>query len=203
MDKWIIAFIKSIYSPTQYVWQKTDNSVISSGNKPVITSPPPPRSAVTPSIPQAVTPPITTTPSVPPQIPVTAAPKVGEAPSTNVEGEGVQNRSVAAISKPVTSPEAPTQHLPIPFTPTSPNTLVGMTLTAEGKILPGVIIEIKSNGNTIRATKSNQLGQFLFAKPLENGLYQLVTEMEGYKFELYSLNLTGQIVKPLKLQAKT
>jgi len=77
-----------------------------------------------------------------------------------------------------------------------------MTLTPEGKILDGCLIEIKANGISLRATKSNQLGQFLFAKPLENGQYQILTEKSGFLFDNYSLTLTNLIVKPLRLQAK-
>ncbi len=179
MDKWIIAFIKSIYSPTQYVWQKTDVTAVSSGSVPTPAVQPPPRSAVTPSI-QITTSPIIVSKVAPPTPPI-----VSTTPSVPPQPAVTESR------------------LPIPFTPTTPNTLVGMTLNRETKILPGALIEIKSKGNTIRATKSNQLGQFLFAKPLENGLFQIITEKEGYQFEIYSLDLTGQIVKPLKLQAKT
>ncbi|MBI3282775.1 PrgI family protein [Candidatus Curtissbacteria bacterium] len=244
MDKWLIAFIKSIYSPTQYVWSKRSaDPAYSRGTTAVtptikaaqpatavgVTAPrseakipsmlegqPPPIAPAAPVPTREVTPAVSkpigevrvpveetikiaaSTPSVPPQIPVVAAPKVGgtspvveEAPRS-LRGEGVQERG----------PEAPTQRLPIPFTPTTPNTLVGMTLTPEGKILPAALVEIKLRGNTIRATKSNQLGQFLFAKPLDNSLYQIATEKEGYTFDTYSIDLTGQIVKPLKLQAK-
>ena len=158
MDKWLIAFIKSIYSPTQYVWQKSEAEAAS------------PITAVTRSAPPVVPQPI------------------------------VETKPIEAPIPP--KPVAPAGQLPIPFTPTTPNTLVGMTLTPDSKILPGCLIEIKSAGLSQRATKSNQLGQFLFAKPLENGLYQIITEKAGYQFETYSLNLTGQIVKPLRLQAK-
>lgn len=163
MDKWLIAFIKSIYSPTQYVWKKGGGEETS----PTIT---------------AVVKPVTIpTPVVPPSTPPPAKP---------------------IATSPTLQPTAPASQLPVPFTPTTPNTLVGMTLTPDSKILPGCLIEIKLGGLSQRATKSNQLGQFLFAKPLENGVYQIVTEKAGYRFDTYSLNLTGQIVKPLRLQAK-
>jgi hypothetical protein len=93
--------------------------------------------------------------------------------------------------------------LPIPFTPTTPNMLVGMTLTPEGKILEGTLVEIRQGGITIRATKSNQLGQFLFAKPLEPGVIQILSEKPGFEFDTYALTLTNQIIKPLRLQAKS
>jgi hypothetical protein len=91
--------------------------------------------------------------------------------------------------------------LPIPFTPTTPNTLVGLTLTPQGQTLDGVLVEIKNQSITMRATKSNKLGQFLFVRPLENGLYQILAEKEGFKFESYSIQLTGEIINPLRIQA--
>lgn len=172
MDKWLIAFIKSVYSPTQYVWKK---SASEAGTQIPVVAPKPiatlPTLVVTPAI-----------PIVPPPKPAPPTPQI-----SNIKSQ---------ISN------APSSNLPVPFTPTTPNTMVGMTLTPEGKILDGCLIEIKANGISLRATKSNQLGQFLFAKPLENGQYQILTEKLGYLFDNYSLSLTGQIVKPLKLQAK-
>ncbi|KKS64159.1 MAG: hypothetical protein UV32_C0023G0006, partial [Candidatus Collierbacteria bacterium GW2011_GWF2_42_51] len=55
---------------------------------------------------------------------------------------------------------------------------------------------------TLRATKSNKLGQFMFARPLDSGLFQILAEKEGFSFAPYSLELTGEIVKPLKIQAQ-
>ncbi len=108
----------------------------------------------------------------------------------------------APTSHPISSASAPTINLPIPFTPTTPNTLVGLTLTAPGNILDTVLVEIKKDNLTLRATRSNKLGQFMFARPLESGLYQILAEKEGFTFVPYSLELTGEIVKPLKIQAQ-
>lgn len=182
MDKWLIAFIKSVYSPTEYTWQKSEGGQA----QPSVTT--------AKIIPPMVTPaPAPVQAPAPTSTPVVAEPKPAPAP-----------QPIAKIVSPVSVPaaQAPSGNLPIPFTPTTPNTLVGMTLTPEGKILDGCLVEIKSNGISIRATKSNQLGQFLFAKPLENGQYQILTEKPGYTFDTYSLNLIGQVVKPLRLQAK-
>ena len=99
------------------------------------------------------------------------------------------------------TPTDQSSSLPIPITPSTPNTLVGLTLNSEGKILDGVLIEIKNQNLTLRATKSNKLGQFLFARPLENGLYQLLAEKEDYKFDIYSIELNGEIMNPLKIQS--
>jgi len=63
------------------------------------------------------------------------------------------------------------------------------------------MVEIKKNNLTLRATKSNKLGQFIFARPLENGTFQIIAEKDSFHFSPYSMELTGQIVKPLKIQS--
>ncbi len=213
MDKWLIAFIKSVYSPTQYTWQKSaaepaTPSVSTAKIHPPVTT----VAAVKP-----ITPVTVSTPVTPPVAVVTPAPQVKLEPTPPEKPAEIPLKPVEVTQPvaPITPPTpqmpkatppaapAPSGNLPIPFTPSYPNTLVGMTLTPDGKILDGCLIEIKSNDISMRATKSNQLGQFLFAKPLENGPYQIFTEKPGYTFEVYSLTLTGQIVKPLRLQAKT
>jgi len=76
-----------------------------------------------------------------------------------------------------------------------------MTLSPQGKILESVIVEILKSGQTIRATKSNKLGQFLFAKPLDNGIFQITADKDGFTFPRFDLKLDGQIIPPIKLQA--
>lgn len=233
MDKWLIAFIKSVYSPTQFVWQKSHEETTASVSPQKVATPvqtptsfPPARHI--PVVPTAViqTPPSAPKPITPAPAPI-MAPKVAvpvtasspitprptipttptPAPKPTVTVPPVVVPATPSIPKPSAAPQAtpvPAEsRLPIPFTPTTPNTLVGMTLTPEGKILESTLIEIKSKGTTIRATKSNQLGQFLFAKPLDSGLYQIICEKPGFLFDIYSIELTNQIVKPLKLQAKS
>lgn len=180
LDKWLIAFIKSIYAPTLFVWQKVEDTAIEStmhGQSSPISSPPLP---LTKGEPEGVISSGTVNPSVP------------TSPSLNVQSEISNVQSATHDTR-----------LPIPFTPTTPNMLVGMTLTPEGKILEGTLVEIRQGGITIRATKSNQLGQFLFAKPLEPGVIQILSEKPGFEFDTYALTLTNQIIKPLRLQAKS
>ena len=76
-----------------------------------------------------------------------------------------------------------------------------MTLTPEGKILEGAIVEIRLQGSTVRATKSNKLGQFMFLKPLDNGVYQLTAEKDGFVFPTFSLTASDNVILPIKLQA--
>lgn len=103
-----------------------------------------------------------------------------------------------ATQKPITD-----QSLPFPSTPATPNTAVGMVLDKDNKIIENAIIEIRDpNGTPVRATKTNKLGQFISTTPLKNGTYQLQVDKDGYEFDLISLELKGQILPPLKIQAK-
>jgi len=224
LDVWIIAFIRSIYSPTQYVWKKSkevsEDMSLSTG--PLIgtqavsnarielstgTTATPPEPIT--NNPEPITPPVSITP-------VIITPNAPLPESVMTTPASVISTDLSADSTPASTPMQATQEpttnnpelitpqiaqLPIPFTPTTPNTLVGLTLTPEGKILDGVLVEIQHNGLTSRATKSNKLGQFMFARPLENGLYQILAEKEGFSFSPYSLDLSGAIIRPLKIQA--
>jgi hypothetical protein len=132
----------------------------------------------------------TTPPPTPPTQPVS-----NESPITNQTATQVANPTISS---------APTTTLPIPLTPTQPNILVGMTLDPTGLILDNVLIEIKdANQLTVRATKSNRLGQFLFSRPLEDGLYTIIADRSEHVFDTYSITLDGNIVKPLKIQSKS
>lgn len=219
LDKWLVAFIKSIYAPTLFTWQKVEEPPLVSATTKNDNSPQsqPTNPTISPVQTSLVDQP-TNTPSgqnlnaqdvnVPQNILVgtnkqTIPDKTKDpaftSPNTNTtvpSGPTPNNQdSFGQVNAQVDS------RLPIPFTPSFPNTLVGMTLTPDNKILEGVLVEIRLNGITARATKSNQLGQFLFAKPLDNGTYQISSEKVGFTFQIYSLPLTGQIVKPLRLQA--
>lgn len=220
LDQWIVAFIKSIYSPTQYTWRQSKSETSSSVNQPAPTpTPAAPQPAIaakpisvgqqTPATPQPSSTPTATAPApnidnTPPQ------PKKPYSTVAQTPQAAAPVQTPTALPTPTSSPAgvastspAPITTLPIPFTPTTPNTLVGLTLNNEGKILDSVLVEIQSKGLTIRATRSNRLGQFMFARPLENGLYQILAEKDGYKFAAYSLDLKGDIVKPLKIQSES
>lgn len=230
LDVWIVAFIKSIYSPTQYIWKHgqetpvttTDNSI---PQTPVVNVSPPAAETVATTNPadlpisteKSTTPtpePVAetiTAPSTPPaqENPqptiLQPTPEVNQPQPTNptFETEPI-NPPVAVKPADIPTPQANETNvssLPIPFTPTTPNTLVGLTLTPSGQTLDGVLVEIKNQNITMRATKSNKLGQFLFVRPLENGLYQILAEKEGFQFEIYSIQLNGEVINPLRIQA--
>ena len=93
--------------------------------------------------------------------------------------------------------------IPMPDIPDLPNLIVGMVTDNEGKIVEGAIVEIQdSQGNPARVLKTNPLGQFKSSTQLTQGKYLIITEKEGYDFDRVSLDLTGQLVKPIKILAK-
>lgn len=240
LDQWLIAFVRSIYQPTIYVWKKSSGSE----EIPTKTSPTnPPLQITTATLRPTVA---VSTESVINQDAVTSSPVSPinkltneqinptlpkpqpttvymadtnpslhiekQAPITASHTEVKTEQAVTPVSVPspqinrltdqqVNAVAPKPQLLPIPHPPQTPNTIVGMTLTPGGSILDSAIVEITLNHATVRATKSNKLGQFLFAKPLDNGLYQITAERQGYTFPIYSLNLTGAVVQPIALKA--
>jgi len=92
--------------------------------------------------------------------------------------------------------------IPMPDKSDIPNMVVGMVTNQEGKIVEGAIVEIQDEkGNPSRVLKTNSLGQFKTTTPLANGKYLVITEKEQYKFDRVDINLTGKIVEPIKIKA--
>lgn len=92
--------------------------------------------------------------------------------------------------------------LPFPSTPTIPNVIAGMVLDNNSRLIENAIIEVRDkNGIPVRATKTNQLGQFFSTTPLKNGHYEIEVEKPGYRFDILKLELKGKIIDPLKITA--
>jgi len=95
------------------------------------------------------------------------------------------------------------RNLPFPSLPTQPNMLVGMVHDSQAKIIPNAIIEIlDEKGNTVRAMKTNTLGQFYISSALKPGTYRLETEKEGLTFPIYELTVNNEILEPINIQAQ-
>lgn len=90
----------------------------------------------------------------------------------------------------------------LPHTPDKPNLIAGITLDKAGRIIPNVILEIKNHqGQPVRALKSNKLGQFFIATPLEDGIYQLEADALDHRFAIMKLEAKGEVIPPLKIQS--
>jgi len=95
------------------------------------------------------------------------------------------------------------QELPIPMAASQPNIVTGMVLNNEGKILEGAILEIRDfQSNPVRALKSNKLGQFMIATPLEKGEYEIEVDKEGYQFDIIKIEIKDEIFQPIEIRAK-
>jgi len=92
--------------------------------------------------------------------------------------------------------------IPMPDRPEVPNLIVGMATNSLGKIVDGVIVEVQDeHGVPTRVLKTNSLGQFKISTPLANGRYLIIADKEGYTFDRVNVDLTGQIVEPIRIIA--
>ena len=145
--------------------------------------------------------------SVPTAIEKTALP-IATKPATTSMGTAQplpQSSTLAPPStKSATTAAPPHKNLPFPQPPETPNTLVGMILTADGKIVDNAIIEVRNSDHLpVRALKTNKLGQFFSATSLENGTYEIEAEKDGFKFAIVKLDLNGKLVPPLEIRSTT
>lgn len=203
LETWLMAFIKSIYSPTIYLYKKNkpENWLDIDLSKTIKT---------------------TTEEKI--EVPQKEEEKVEEFINSlpSVEREKIQeikNEEKEVVGERQEIKVAPrldlkTQKLeatgevmfgsiPMPTIPKSPNILVGMVLDTGQKIVEGAIVDLQDkNGNSSRVLKTNQLGQFKTLTPLSSGKYLIVTDKEGLKFDRVEIILENKIVEPIKIIAK-
>jgi len=160
---------------------------------------PPPTPAPTPNPPSA--------PIAPQPSPLVAQAVPSQPPSIQVPtGWNIPNPGFAPAADNLEPAVAATinRKLPFPTPPTQPNLIVGMVTSPQQDIIVGAIIEIRNRqGAPVRALKTNQLGQFMIATPLENGPYEIETEKEGFTFDIIKLEVKGEIIPPIEIRAKT
>lgn len=104
--------------------------------------------------------------------------------------------------KPITPlPKSFNRNTGLPSAPDSPNLITGIVKDPRGNPLPNILIEVKDKeGNPVRAFKTNEVGRFASATPLINGNYTI--ELEDPKaqnrFEKRMINIIGQIIQPIE-----
>lgn len=90
----------------------------------------------------------------------------------------------------------------LPIAPEFPNLITGIVKDPRGNPLGNILIEVKDqDGNPVRAFKTNPLGQFASATPINNGTYTIEfedTKAEN-KFDVIQFSATGQIIPPLEV----
>lgn len=229
---WITAFIKSVTAPTIFIWHKQAEPMAIFAHQPTVLpkqTPPPSKTSVETYLAglsntadkseqkflnhiqglfqdtskSAPLPPLS-----PPE-PIIAEPiKRQPSPIKKLREEiRIINQPILPQEKAIfkTKPvkaETSTE-LPFPQPPTYPNLLVGMVLDQNEQIVEGAIIEVRNKqGLPVRAFKTNKLGQFRIATPLENGEYEMEIEKEGLKFDIIKIKAEGKIIQPIKIKAK-
>lgn len=206
LDRWIINFFKAVYSPTQFIWKKSE-VILAFLERPAFLRPPEPLKPLPPTDRKKLKEYLRTIPAAP------ISPLEGEIEEklqriSSFFKEEIPKPKLIKIPKIKRVPRKTVKpkfepELPMPSRPIVPNVLVGMLLTSKGKILPDAIIEIKDKeGFPVRALKANKLGQFRIATPLKNGVYEIELEKEGYKFDIIKFEAKGEIIEPMEIRAK-
>ncbi|MDP1743848.1 MAG: PrgI family protein [Candidatus Amesbacteria bacterium] len=194
---WLLAFIRAVYSPTEFFWEQkviqkdgvdtapTETHTLSIPKFnifPIIELGIKKIKALFPKPPIINTIPVVTVPDPIPQ-PIPVTPVVESIPVPEVEA--------ATHTDLVSSPE-------------TANILSGLVYDNEGKIVEGAIVEIinSETGIPVRALRSNKLGQFTIATPLSSGKYTILTEKDGLVFNPVSIQVNNSIIKSILLKAK-
>lgn len=143
--------------------------------------------------------------------PTTPEPPTSEQPIP----EPVTATQVAPAPPPPAEPTPPQPGIPavpvapekqvatgFPQIPDTPNIVLGIVKDARGKVLPNIIVEVvDSEGNPVRAFKTNALGQFSSATPLHEGKYQILLEdtRRIHEFSPIDIEMTNEIFQPLEI----
>jgi hypothetical protein len=90
----------------------------------------------------------------------------------------------------------------LPTAPEFPNVVTGIIKDPRGNPLSNVLVEVKdSQGNAVRAFKTNALGQFASATPLTNGEYSIGFEdpRGQNKFDTVAFKAVGEVILPIEI----
>lgn len=87
-----------------------------------------------------------------------------------------------------------------------PNVLWGFVKDISGKPLAETVVIVKNvRGEPVRATKTNELGQFILSTPLNNGKYSAEissSSMKDISFDIVSLEASGNIIPAIEFRGK-
>lgn len=138
-------------------------------------------------------------PIKPVQVSIASAPTASSQPlvasPSTINSVQVQKNTTAPITA---------QNISLPATPTVANLISGLILGADNRLIENAIVQINdSQGIPQRAVKSNPLGQFGIATPLENGKYQIEVESDNLTFPIISISCEGKVLQPIKIQSST
>lgn len=165
---------------------------------PPVVSPPKPSEFAGPPAPPA--------PVAPPKPSVTEEPPKPVAPPTPPIEKAPPPPTPERIEKPLV-PEriikAPPPEKAKPPLVKEPNVINGVVYDKKGEVVEGMLVVVKSpTGETRRANKTNQLGQFFFSS-LSNGRYLIELPKARPSFATMEVELTGKTVPLLELRPES
>ncbi|MEI8067877.1 MAG: carboxypeptidase-like regulatory domain-containing protein [Candidatus Shapirobacteria bacterium] len=203
LETWIVAFIKSIYSPTIYIYKKRadKNWLELDSSKTVDVESNENEEIVLKKDSKKIDEFVQSLPSVKRENKKLEEKETKEeAVVKETDWRDQKSNLNLKTEKLEATGQAVFGSIPMPDIPETPNVIVGMATDGMGKIVDGVIIEIQDeHGNPTRVLKSNSLGQFKTSTPLSNGRYLLICEKEGFNFDRVNVDLKGEIVKPIRI----
>jgi hypothetical protein len=92
----------------------------------------------------------------------------------------------------------------LPVLASEANVINGFVFDAGGQFIDGAVVVIKDeSGEAKRALKSIKLGQFVVTTPLADGHYVVEADKKGFSLAILNVELNGQPVPPLVIQANT
>jgi hypothetical protein len=84
-----------------------------------------------------------------------------------------------------------------------PNVVSGVVKDMQGTVLDGILLIVKDNrGDPVRAFKTNKLGEFILATPLDNGMYTLEVSSVNdtpLSFDIISVEARGEVIPPIEI----
>ena len=183
-SQWILAFIRAIYSPTEFHWSESPQ-------------PSAPSSQSTSTLPLSRP---STLDLIEDQL-FSRFSQIFQHP--NLAFSAIQPNQPGRPSSPpsIIQHQIPTSNVHLPSSGI-PNLISGSVTTPTGQSIEGVILElVDASGLPVRALRSNKLRKFITATPLPAGTYTLSAEKEGLQFTPLTLNLANQVIAPLTLKA--
>ncbi|HEX7455875.1 MAG TPA: hypothetical protein VF303_00190 [Candidatus Nanoarchaeia archaeon] len=131
----------------------------------------------------------------------TKAEKREEEPSHMVEPQVVEEPMEQKPSARIVEPQLAVGKM-APALTSAPNVINGIVKDKEGLLLSNVVIVVKdSDGQPVRALKTNKIGQFAISTPLPNGVYTMELESPGHGFDVIQVKVDGKVMPPIEIRA--
>jgi len=125
--------------------------------------------------------------------------------SSRVAGKGLDSQGTIEIKKEDNAKDAEfaineIDQIKVKLTNT-PNVINGTIKDTNDKLIIGAVVIVKDeSGNSVRALKSNDLGQFVISTPLSNDTYNVQVVKQGYNFDIISVVLNGEVLSPILIK---